>query len=52
MARRWRDRPLTVVLIKAVARAMPIGVKIGGLDGVRVDRELKMGKLQADTPLR
>ena len=31
---------------EAVARAMPIGVKIGGLDGVRVDRELKMGKLQ------
>ena len=31
---------------EAVARAMPIGVKIGGLDGVRVDRKSKMGKLQ------
>ena len=25
---------------------MPIGVKIGGMDGVRVDRKSKMGKLQ------
>ena len=43
MARRWRDRPLTVVLIKAVAGVPPLGVKIGGLDGARIGRELKMG---------
>ena len=31
---------------------MPIGVKIGGLDGVQIGRDSKMGKLQFAADLR
>ena len=39
----WRE---AIQTCGAVAGATPLGVKIGGLDGVQIGRESKMGKLQ------
>lgn len=39
----WRE---AIQTCEAAAGATPLGVKIGGLDGVRIVKESKMGKLQ------
>ena len=46
---KWNGHFSAVKELRAVAGATPLGVKIGGLDGVRDGRKSKMGKLQASS---